>query len=66
MKRCLFCYKELDNEQVDYHPQCSKKIYGTVQPPILPYSKKDLVQLAEKVVRSQTTLTGVQSNFRWI
>lgn len=61
MKRCLFCYKELDNEQVDYHPQCSKKIYGTVQPPILPYSKKDLVQLAEKVVRSQTTLTGVQS-----
>ena len=61
MKRCLFCYKELDNEQVDYHPQCSKKIYGTVQPPILPYSKKDLVQLAEKVVRSQTTHTGVQS-----
>lgn len=61
MKRCLYCYKELDHELTDYHPQCSKKIYGSVIPPILPYSRKDLVELAEKVVRSQVTLTGVQS-----
>ena len=61
MKRCLYCYKELDHELTDYHPQCSKKIYGSAIPPILPYSRKDLVELAEKVVRSQVTLTGVQS-----
>ena len=60
MKRCLYCYKELDHELTDYHPQCSKKIYGSAIPPILPYSRKDLVELAEKVERSQVTLTGVQ------
>ncbi|KIO43533.1 HipA domain-containing protein [Sanguibacteroides justesenii] len=60
MKRCLYCYRELDNQMMDYHSQCSKKIYGSKEPPILPYNKKDLVKLAKKVVRSQTTLTGVQ------
>lgn len=66
MKRCLFCYKELDNEQVDYHPQCSKKIYGTVQPPILPYSKKDLVQLAERWYGVKLPSRECNLNFRWI
>ena len=60
MKRCLYCYQELDNQVMDYHSQCSKKMYGSVEPPVLPYRKKDLVKLAEKVVRSQITLTGVQ------
>lgn len=58
MKRCLYCYRELDNQMMDYHSQCSKKIYGSKESPILPYNKKDLVKLAEKVVRSQTSLTG--------
>ena len=60
MKRCLYCYQNIENEQIDYHPQCSKKIYGLSQAPALPSSKKELVKLAEKVIRSQTTLTGVQ------
>lgn len=60
MKRCLYCYKELNDESSDYHPRCSTKIYGSPIPPILPYGKKDLIRLAEKVIRSRTTLTGVQ------
>lgn len=60
MKRCLYCYNELVDESSDYHPRCSTKIYGSAIPPVLPYGKKDLVRLAEKVIRSQTTLTGVQ------
>lgn len=48
------------DESSDYHPRCSTKIYGSAIPPVLPYGKKDLVRLAEKVIRSQTTLTGVQ------
>lgn len=60
MKRCLYCYKELNDELSDYHPRCSTKIYGSPIPPILPYGKKDLIRLAEKVIRSRTTLTGVQ------
>lgn len=60
MKRCLYCYQNIESEQMDYHPLCSKKIYGSSEAPALPYSKKDLVKLAEKVIRSRTTLTGVQ------
>lgn len=60
MKKCLYCYKELDDVASEYHLACSKKIFGTEKPPILPYTKADLVQLAENVIRSKTTLTGVQ------
>ncbi len=50
----------MNDESSDYHPRCSTKIYGSPIPPILPYGKKDLIRLAEKVIRSRTTLTGVQ------
>ena len=50
----------MNDESSDYHPRCSTKIYGSPIPPILPYGKKDLIKLAEKVIRSRTTLTGVQ------
>lgn len=50
----------MNDESSDYHPRCSTKIYGSPIPPVLPYGKKDLIRLAEKVIRSQTTLTGVQ------
>lgn len=60
MKRCLYCYKPLGEEQIDFHPKCSKKIFGTTTPPILPYTKGDIESLALEVVRSQVTITGVQ------
>lgn len=28
MERCLYCYQPLEQGQVDFHPQCSKKIFG--------------------------------------
>lgn len=60
MGRCLYCYQPLERGQVDFHPQCSKKIFGTVVPPVLPYTKADIEALALEVVRSQVTITGVQ------
>lgn len=60
MERCLYCYQELKEGQVDYHPLCSRKIFGTPQPPFLPYTRSHISELAEQVIRSQTTLTGVQ------
>lgn len=60
MERCLYCYQPLEEEQIDFHPQCSKKIFGTVVPPALPYTKADIEPLALEVVRSQVTITGVQ------
>lgn len=60
MDRCLYCYKELEKGQTDFHPACSRKIFGTAIPPILPYTHGEINTLAEQVVRSRVTLTGVQ------
>jgi serine/threonine-protein kinase HipA len=60
MEKCLYCYQPLEQGQVDFHPQCSKKIFETAVPPILPYTKADIESLALEVVRSQVTITGVQ------
>ena len=61
MSRCLYCYQELGEGGTDFHPQCGKKIFGSKTIPLLPYTKADIKQLAEQVIRSQTTLTGVQA-----
>jgi serine/threonine-protein kinase HipA len=50
----------LNDEEVDYHAKCSRKIFGVSTAPELPYSRAELQKLAEQVIRSQTTLTGVQ------
>lgn len=60
MEKCLYCYQSLEQGQVNFHPQCSKKIFGTAVPPVLPYTKADIESLALEVVRSQVTITGVQ------
>jgi serine/threonine-protein kinase HipA len=60
MERCLYCYQPLEQGQTDFHPSCSKKMFGTAIPPVLPYGKADIESLAWEVVRSQVTITGVQ------
>lgn len=61
MARCLYCYRELEKEEKDFHVSCSKKIFGTSDVPLLPYTRENLTDLAKQVIRSQTTLTGVQA-----
>lgn len=61
MKRCLFCYQPLANNEQDFHASCSKKIFGQKSPPALPYSETDLEPLAMEVIQSQTAVTGVQA-----
>lgn len=61
MARCLYCYKELGDGEKDFHKACSKKIFGTPSVPELPYTRENLTDLAKQVIRSQTTLTGVQA-----
>lgn len=61
MAKCLYCYKELGEGQTDFHPACSRKIFGTAKVPVLPYVRNELADLAEQVIRSRTTLTGVQA-----
>jgi serine/threonine-protein kinase HipA len=61
MSKCLYCYKELGEGEVDFHKACSKKFFGVPTAPELPYSLDELDTLAEQVIKSQTTLTGVQA-----
>lgn len=57
---CLYCYQPLSENDVDFHASCSKKIFGTVIPPELPYDESQMNELALRVVQSQMTITGVQ------
>lgn len=60
MKRCLYCYQPLIDQEEDYHTACSKKIFGEPDPPLFPYSETDLEPLAREVIQRQTAVTGVQ------
>ena len=60
MCKCLFCYKELNAGERDFHARCARKFFGTITAPTMDYSRKDMDRLAEQIIRSQTTLTGVQ------
>ncbi len=61
MSRCLYCYKELADGEVDFHNGCARKFFGMPYAPELPYSLNDLDALAAQVIKAQTTLTGVQA-----
>lgn len=58
--RCLYCYQELSRGEEDFHPSCSKKIFGREVSPLLDYTNDQMLELAEKVIQSQTSVTGVQ------
>ncbi len=60
MSKCLYCYKELEPGEVDFHKSCSRKFFGTTTAPSLDYSREEMDELAAQVIKSQTTLTGVQ------
>lgn len=57
---CLYCYIKLENGQVDFHPACSRKIFGKPEPPVLPYTEDQMLALGEQVIKSQVAVTGVQ------
>ena len=61
MCKCLYCYKKLEQGQKDFHPTCAKKIFGLTEQPLLDYTQADMERLASEIIRSQTTLTGVQA-----
>ncbi len=60
MSKCLYCYKELEEGQKDFHPGCARKFFGIKDVPLLEYRHEELDQLAEQIIRAQTSLTGVQ------
>ena len=61
MSKCLYCYQELENGQMDYHPGCARKFFGSKTAPLLPYSRENMSELARQVIRTSASVTGVQA-----
>lgn len=61
MSKCLYCYQELEKGQVDFHPGCARKFFGSDTAPILPYTRDNMSELARQVIRTSASVTGVQA-----
>lgn len=59
MKRCHICMKPLTEEE-DVHRKCSLALFGEPKVPDLPYELNDLDSLASQIIKTRSTLTGVQ------
>jgi serine/threonine-protein kinase HipA len=61
VRQCLYCYKPLTGAERDFHAACSRRFFGTSEPPELPYALDEMHELANQVVRSSVSVTGVQA-----
>lgn len=59
--KCLCCYKELKKGENGYHTSCAYKLFGSKEAPILPYTRDNIAKLALEVLKSSTSVTGVQA-----
>jgi serine/threonine-protein kinase HipA len=59
-RKCLYCYKRLELTQVDFHTHCSQNFFGAKTAPKIDYNRNNLKELAEKIIQTQMTVTGVQ------
>ncbi len=60
MNKCLYCYRSLTENEIDFHAACSKKIFGQPTPPLMEYKENMMEDLAFQIIKSQMTITGVQ------
>ena len=51
----------MEEGQVDYHPACARKFFGSETAPILPYTRDNMSDLARQVIRTSASVTGVQA-----
>lgn len=65
--KCLYCYKEIEPvewggpaAEFGFHQSCSKQFFGSKIPPRIEFSEDHMLELAEQVIKSQKTVTGVQ------
>ncbi|MDG2279125.1 MAG: HipA domain-containing protein [Flavicella sp.] len=60
MNKCLYCYKKLSVDEIDFHRACSVQFFGTELPPELNYSLNDMKRLAEDTIQRSISVPGVQ------
>ena len=57
----MYCYQELEPGQVDFHPACARNVFGVSEAPLMPYTRDNMSELASRVIRTSTSVTGVQA-----
>lgn len=60
MAKCLYCYRDLGENQLDYHPKCIKMFFGAKHAPLLPYRLSEMEKLAKEATLLSITVPGVQ------
>jgi len=58
--KCLYCYNSLGKNEIDFHPSCSRKMFGTNSPPSIDFGINDVRELAVKILGKSVSVTGVQ------
>ena len=61
MSKCLYCYQELEDGQIDFHPTCVRKFFGIETAPSFPYTRDHMSELARQVIRTSSSVTGIQA-----
>lgn len=64
MHKCLFCYKKIEEKEFqkyEFHKLCCRKIFNSNIPPLLDYTQKQMFDLADKIIKMQRTIPGVQA-----
>ncbi len=60
IRKCLYCYQSLNDDEPDFHSSCAKDMFGTKTPPIIDFDLKQLEELAKQIVIKSVAITGVQ------
>ena len=60
MSNCLYCYQTLEKDQMDFHPACAKKLFGTAEPPVIEFDLQQLEELAKQIIIQSKAVTGIQ------
>jgi serine/threonine-protein kinase HipA len=60
MKACLYCYQPLEQDEIDFHSSCAKKIFDTPYAPSFDFSLQELEELAKQIIIQSKAVTGVQ------
>lgn len=58
--KCLLCYQELLEDQIDFHEKCLVKTFGFKKTPFIEIDPEELAQYAVKIIQKNTAITGVQ------
>ena len=61
MSKCLYCYREMEEGLVDFHPACARKFFSSETAPLFPYTRDNMSELARQVIRTSASVTGVQA-----